>query len=213
MSENIARNNELYPAVLAGDAAAREAMILNNLGLVVVKADSLIRQTPALAYLRDDLVSAGNIGLVRAVYHITPRVRQQAVNNWIGRSVSLEMHILLSHEHTIYIPRQSVRDAKLQNRTITPPCVLNGLSERLESYLEFETVDLRDLIDACCQSDTERECLRLREAGRTFKEISRTLRIPLPTANLLFRRLKARVLARWQDSARAEDTVHWQMMF
>ena len=61
MSENIARNNQLYPAVLAGDAAAREAMILNNLGLVVVKADSLIRQTPALAYLRDDLVAQGTL--------------------------------------------------------------------------------------------------------------------------------------------------------
>ena len=64
MSENIKRNNELYPAVVAGDAAAREAMILNNLGLVATKANALICQVPGVAYLRDDLVSAGNIGLV-----------------------------------------------------------------------------------------------------------------------------------------------------
>ena len=74
---------------------------------------------------------------------------------------------------------RSGREAR-KTAPITPPCVLNGLSEKLETYLEFETVDLRDLMDACCQSDAERECLRLREAGRTFKEISRTLRIPLP---------------------------------
>ena len=54
-------------------AAAREAMILNNLGLVVVKADALIRQMPTVAYLRDDLVSAGNIGLVQAVKQIGVR--------------------------------------------------------------------------------------------------------------------------------------------
>jgi len=214
MSENIARNNQLYPAVLAGTAAAREAMILNNLGLVVVKADSLIRQTPQIAYLRDDLVSAGNIGLVQAVYQIKRHcVQQRAVNSWLGRGIVIQMQRLRTREHTIYIPQTSAERARRKGRPITPPSILNGLSEKLESYLEFETVDLRDLMDASCQSGIERECLRLREAGCTFKEISRTLRIPLPTANYLFRRLKVRVLARWQDSARAEDTVHWQMMF
>ena len=75
----IEKNNELFPAVVAGDAAAREAMIVNNLGLVVVKADSLIRQMPSVAYLRDDLVSAGYIGLVRAVNKVpTGRVRHES---------------------------------------------------------------------------------------------------------------------------------------
>ena len=89
MSENIQRNNELYPAVVAGDAAAREAMILNNLGLVVTKANALICQVPGVAYLRDDLVSAGNIGLVTAVNQIAAgRVRMKAVNTWLGRVVT-----------------------------------------------------------------------------------------------------------------------------
>ncbi len=213
MSDNIQRNNELYFAVSVGDAAARKAMILNNLGLVVIKADALIRTMPGVAYLRDDLVSAGNVGLVRAVYKITPQVRREAVNNWIGRQITEGMLALLPHEHTIYIPRMSAYDARRQNRPIIPPRVRNGLSEKLETYREFETVDLRDLMDACCQSHVERECLRLREQGHTFKAIGSALGIPLPTAHLIFRRLKARILHRWTHSARPSATANWQYKF
>ena len=67
MAFTVEKNNELFPAVAAGDAAARDAMIEDNMALVVVKADALIRQMPSVAYLRDDLVSAGYVGLVKAV--------------------------------------------------------------------------------------------------------------------------------------------------
>ncbi len=54
MAFTVEKNNELFPAVVAGDAAARDAMIEGNMALVVVKADSLIRQMPSVAYLRDE---------------------------------------------------------------------------------------------------------------------------------------------------------------
>ena len=135
MSENIQRNNELYPAVVAGDAAAREAMILNNLGLVVAKANALISQVPGADYLRDDLVSAGNIGLVTAVNQIAAVwCGMKAVNRWLGRVFTRAMLHLLPTEHTIPIPCHVT--AQSQQESIDPPEVVNGLSESLETFTD-----------------------------------------------------------------------------
>lgn len=198
MSENIQRNNELYPAVVAGDSAAREAMILNNLGLVVVKADSLIRQVPGAAYLRDDLVSAGNVGLVKAVQKITQKVHRGAVNHWLGRFIEREMRTVLPSERTIRVPPPS-KLLLVNSRPSEPPSVFNVIPETLEACSDFRLVELRDVMAACCRSDAERECLRLHEEGYTFKEIGEYLGVSLPTANRMFHKLKARILEYWSD--------------
>jgi RNA polymerase sigma factor (sigma-70 family) len=199
-SESITRNNELYPAVVAGDAAAREAMILNNVGLVVVKADSLICRMPGVAYLRDDLVSAGNIGLVTAANQIaTGRVRMEAVTTWIGTVVTRAMWHLLPHEHTIHIPHESRRLARKKNQPIQSPRVFNGFPARLEARSELAVIELRDLLSACCTSEAQRECLRLREAGYTFQEIGTRLGISTTWAQRMFHNLQKRILARWAD--------------
>jgi DNA-directed RNA polymerase specialized sigma24 family protein len=202
MSDNIERNNELYPAVVAGDPAAREAMILNNLGLVVVKAESLIRQMPGIAYLRDDLVSAGNTGLVKAVNQIASgdgRIRMAGVNKWIGRLVTRAMLTLLPREHSVPVPRESRRLARKTQQPIQIPVVFNVIPETLEAFSDLRVVELRDAISACCHSDAERECLRLHEEGYTFREISQQLGIPYSTTTLMFRTLKARILDYWNQ--------------
>ncbi len=199
MAFTIENNNELFPAVLAGDAAAREAMIVNNVGLVIVKAGSLIRQMPSVAYLRDDLVSAGYIGLVRAVNKVpTGRVRMKALNAWIGRCVTKEMRDLLPRERSIHIPRESSRLARNHNRPIEVPTVFNVIPETLETHSELAVVELRDIFDACCKSETERKCLRLREAGYTFQEIGTRLNISKSLAQKMFRNLQERILACWE---------------
>ena len=61
------KNAALYQRVAAGDAAAREEMIVGNMPLAVAKVESFIRCFPEVAHLRDDLTSAAFIGLVKAV--------------------------------------------------------------------------------------------------------------------------------------------------
>ncbi len=60
-------------------------------------------------------------------------------------------------------------------------------------------VDLRDIIDACCRSDAQRECLRLREEGYTFQEIAARLGISKTHAQRLFNRLRNEILSRWES--------------
>lgn len=197
---SVEQNNDLYDAVVAGDAVAKEAMIVGNRGLVVVKADALIRKIPSVAYLRDDLVSAGNIGLVRAVKRLTRRVRRAAVNAWIGRCVSKEMLDLLPHEHTVYVPGRSSALAYNNNRPIDPPRVINALPETLEAYSDCRIVELRDLFSVCCQTDTERLCFRLREEGHTYSEIAEQVGLAVSTVYTTLTRLKQRILNAWHDN-------------
>jgi RNA polymerase sigma factor (sigma-70 family) len=198
MSGMVERNNELFPAVCAGDHDARDEMIVSNMGLVVVKAASLVNQIPGLIYLRDDLVSAGHIGLVRAVDRIkSGRVRMAAVNRWIGRSIEREMWRLLPHEHSIHIPAESSRLARSQLQPIESPVVYNTIPEHLEAHSELRLVELRDVMAACCHTEAERQCLRLRVEGHTFQEIGDRLDVPRPTAARMFHRLKNHILAYW----------------
>jgi DNA-directed RNA polymerase specialized sigma24 family protein len=200
MAFTVEKNNELFPAVAAGDATARTAMIEGNMGLVWVKADALIRTLPSIAYLRDDLISAGYVGLVRAINRVSSgRVRQYALNAWIGRCVTREMRRMLPHELSIHVPWESSRLARRNDQPIVTPIVTNALPETLPGHSALGVVDLRDIIAKCCQNAEERECLRLREEGYTHQEIADRLGLPLTTAYLMFRTVQDRILARLED--------------
>lgn len=66
-------NTRLYPLVAAGDADARREMIEGNMSLVVAKVDKFLAELPHLVHLRDDLTSAGFIGLVEAISNMQRR--------------------------------------------------------------------------------------------------------------------------------------------
>jgi hypothetical protein len=210
MASSVQRNNELLPCVIAGDAEARRVLIEENMALVIVKADGLVRQMPHFAYLRNDLVSAGYVGLVKAINKLsTTKPRKSslraasALNTWMGRAILHEMLELLPREQAIQVPRKSAKAARNPEtvswnaRPINTPIVYNVLPETLTARSQFALVDLQDVCDVCCQTETERECLRLRAAGHTFKEIGIALHQPLPTAYLMFRKLQKRILKKW----------------
>jgi DNA-directed RNA polymerase specialized sigma24 family protein len=108
-----------------------------------------------------------------------------------------EMLDLLPQERTIYVPARSEALAHNNDCPIEAPIVSNVLPETLETFSETGVVDLRDLMDACCESDAERACLRLREEGYTFQEISDRLGLSLAKVFRMFGKLKARILGEW----------------
>ena len=74
---NAAKNWTLFERVAAGDAAAREEMIVGNMPLAVARVESFMRLCPEVAHLRDDLTSAAFTGLVKAVNQMARRLRHQ----------------------------------------------------------------------------------------------------------------------------------------
>ena len=199
-ASHIEQNNELYPAVVAGDPAAREALIVGNMPLIVVKVDAFIRYIPSVAYLRDDLVSAGYIALVKAVNNIAKgKVEMKAVNAYIGRVVRLSLGHLIDDEHSVRVPRETDRRRRNNGRQIRLPAIVNIIPETVETPSPFAALEMRDLLDACCDCDEERACLRLREEGHTFQEMARSLEMPLSSAYVMFREVQARFFARLEE--------------
>ena len=200
MASSVKRNNELFPLVVAGDAKAREALIEENMALVVVKVDAFIAQVPGVAHLRDDLISAGHIGLVNVVNKVSLGASKKiyalnkCISDWVGR----ELWRLLGKEHVIHIPRESSRRRRNNGDPIPIPVVLHAIPESLETPATHSAVDLEDMLAACCKSDLDRACLRLRRERYTLKEIAARLDVPLLTVHRRLRRLKARIRERLQ---------------
>ena len=198
---NFEQNNELYSAVVSGDVAAREALIVRNMPLIVVKVDAFIRYVPGVAYLRDDLISAGYIALVEAVNNIAKgKVQMKAVNAYIGRAVRLSLGHLIDNEHSVRVPRETSRRQRNKGLQIRRPSVVNKIPETIEIPSPFAALEMRDLLDACCECDDERNCLHLREQGYTFPEMARTLKMPMSSIYVMFRELQARFLARLKEN-------------
>src|SRR5438128_380484 len=104
---------ELAGKIKKGDAAARERMILSNLRLVVTIAHDYANLGLALL----DLISEGNIGLIKAVERFDPskgaRLSTYA-SWWIKQSIK---RALANQSKTIRLPVHMVDKISKMNRT------------------------------------------------------------------------------------------------
>lgn len=193
---------KLYARVVAGDAQAREEMILAGKGLVVNRVNSYLARFPSCSHLREDLVSQGYVGLVTAV------------NNMVGQTVPepnplgfMSMHIqfalgeLMDMEATIRVPRRTYLENKAKGKIIGRP-VKEG-SASVDDVLKRDgerdpraIVDLMDELMGCCESPVEREIVMHRRDGRSDAEIADILGIPKTTTYMMRRGIYARFLQR-----------------
>lgn len=180
------RNERLYPRVMAGDEKAREDMIESNMPLVIVKVNSFLCRHSQFAYLRDDLHSAGFVGLVQAVNKMAEHVDPPIVNptGYISVAITHEIGKLVAKEEN----RGFARVPKGDRETGKVPFVTNFLPESLvdpEQEAAQEVIEMRDLLESCCESDDERTILRMREKGHSDREIADAIGLKHTTTYLL----------------------------
>lgn len=187
-------NQALLPLVEAGDHHARQQMVGGNLPLVISIVEGMIGCAPQLAYLRDDMTSAGYTGLTKAVNRIKRLGDRAKVTSYLSVAIRRDIKRLLASETTIYVPPRSQQAARAQGDPIEPPCVVNCLPERprLSNDACGET-DARDLLDSCCACEEERTLLAMREAKHTYAEIARAIGKPLSSTYVLAKALESRI--------------------
>jgi RNA polymerase sigma factor (sigma-70 family) len=193
------KNAELYPRVAAGDEAAREEVINGNMPLVFSKVESFLRCFPHLAHLRDDLVSAGCVGLVRAVNQMAKGCRIRKPRNWtptdhIGTAIYRKFGELIEDESPIRVPHTSKDRARADGEELTVPPVVNEIPERFEVPAYERESETRDLIESCCTCDAERKFVAMREAGYTYVEIAKALNMSRMSTHRMAKKLEARVV-------------------
>ena len=180
------RNERLYPRVMAGDEEAREEMIESNMPLVIVKVNSFLCRHSQFEYLRDDLHSAGFVGLVQAVNKMAEHVDPPIVNptGYISVAITHEIGRLVAKEEN----RGFARVPKADREAGKVPFVTNSLPESLvdpEQEAAQEVIEMRDLLESCCESDDERTILRMREKGHSDREIADAIGLKHTTTYLL----------------------------
>jgi hypothetical protein len=191
------KNLSLFRRVTAGDATAREEMIVGNMPLAVAKVESFVRCFPGLAHLRDDLTSAAFIGLTKAVNKMAagrgPRKKHaSAPVDFIGMWINRELNELMETEG-IVPPHTSKARAQAQGDELTVPTVVNTIPEQCAVPSYGKEMEMRELIESCCTCDEERTLLAMREEGRTYAAIAAALGKAVTSVYVMRERLAARV--------------------
>ena len=192
-------NADLFRRLVHGENV-REQMIVDNMPLALSIVDTYLRAFPDAAHLQDDLTAACFLGIVEAVDKLSKRSpnstilrlpadeSERVVSRYIGKSIEFRLRNAIYDAPLIRVPRK---------RTEKPPTVVSekDTSKMLMGAREttIECIDLRDLIDACCESDIDRELISLREQGYTQREIAAQLGIGRATEQRIVYAIRARV--------------------
>ena len=193
------RNERLHPRVMAGDEQAREEMIESNMPLVVLRVNSVIQRNPQLTHLRDDLHSAGFTGLVQAVNKMAEGSDIANPNSYISVAISHEIAKLAEKEAAhigIELVNLLERDPLADTDSAdSVPEVSHGIPESIvdaNQSAACELLELRDLIESCCETDEERTLIRMREEGYVDRDIAEVLNMPHTAAYMLRKELEQR---------------------
>lgn len=183
----------LFDEVVAGDAAAREQMILDNMTFVQKRVGAFVKANPKYQYLRDDLVSAGYVGLVEAVNDIVKGECSGSPGGFVNLSVTDAICRCIDEDSLIQIPyrsRKRLKDIPTVTRSLPTsiPCVDTSTAE-----------ELTEEILAVCETPADRQIVLMRKQGHNDREIAQTLGLSSHTIYILRRDIYARLLARNPD--------------
>ena len=191
------QNERLYARVMEGDDKAREEMIEGNMPLVIAKVDAYIGCHPQTAYLRDDLHSAGFVGLVQAVNTMAEHEQPSNVNptGYISVAITHEIARMAEKESAMGLtsipepengPSSSGDDVPEVGHNV-PESIIDANESAVQGLF-----DLRDMLDSCTEREEERTLLRMREKGYSDREIAEALNMSRTSVQRLRKELEER---------------------
>ena len=191
------QNERLYVRVMEGDDEAREKMIEGNMPLVIAKVDAYIGCHPQAACLRDDLHSAGFVGLVQAVNTMVEHEQPSNVNPTGYISVAITHEIARGAERESAMGLTSIPEPENgpSSSGNDVPEVGHNVPESIIDVNESAVqglLNLRDTLDSCCEREEERTLLRMREEGYSDREIAEALNISRTSVQRLRKELEQR---------------------
>jgi RNA polymerase sigma factor (sigma-70 family) len=192
-------NLAIYVLVRAGDTAARERMITGNMPLVIEHVNNFIQDGRTwLGHFRDDLTSAGFLGLVGAVNNLVKRKKPvEDPNAYLICAIWAKLFDAIGQDQNVGRSRSGGRARRDENWVL--PTTVSMDMEKLPVSSEIRAVDLRDFIEACCHNDTERQFIRLVEEGYTFVEIASITGVHETTVGRAIHRIEAQVKQEWHQ--------------
>jgi len=164
--------------------AAISAMVTGNISLVLHKVEVYIGLYPNTKFLFDDLVSEGLLGLTEAVHKLAELDTPEDLGNptgFIAQRILWAITRLVENDdkqqapHDSRPPQRSTIEGYYSRRY-----GLRRLREQDDIVISDSTtlVEMRDLLDATCQTPEDAIIMEMREQGSTDLEIASRLDIP-----------------------------------
>ena len=127
----MAQNDEAYKRLVTGDKKARDEMIEGNVALVVYRVGAYLRSAPQMAYYRDDMISAGLLGLCGAVDRMQKKgpVKNPKPTGCITRAIDRHISHAVDEANTIVVPYRT--QATCQGRGHTNIVTTNRVRKSL----------------------------------------------------------------------------------
>jgi DNA-binding NarL/FixJ family response regulator len=163
----------LYTALRAGDASARSKIIEECVppkgGLVIQAVNQYLQTYPEREYLRDDMVSEGNLALAIAAEALNTGEEKDNPKAYLDAAIDAAICQLFDKEQTMSVPFSTLRYWRKRGDD----------GYRYPTREELDDVDLpapdtRDVdeaLDSACHDQTDRDIVRLRREGFTDQEI------------------------------------------
>lgn len=172
------QNDVVYQRLVSGDEKARDEMIEGNMALVVFRTDEYLRKAPQMAYYRDDMMSAGFVGLCEAVDRMRKvgPVKHPSPTGCITNAIDRAINHVVDRANTIVVPDRVQRRARAEGEPIRPPRIVSDkalVSVHDSAYRDQDAVkELYEEALACCQNGKEKRIISMRATGHTDAEIA-----------------------------------------
>jgi DNA-directed RNA polymerase specialized sigma24 family protein len=189
---NAQDNEQLYPLVAAGDADARQQMIVNNLPLVITLVDLFLSSKPDHAHLRDDLMAEGFLSVVEVINIFVSGRKVSNPTSYLSRSIRRRIQNTAKQSQLICTPRDIV-SPQIVTSVDTSKMMLGARGDTISS------INLRDMIHSCCISPLEKTLVTLREANCMFAEMAKATNTPQTTVRRMFKAIHERFDAKVKE--------------
>ena len=199
---DIDANVALYKRLVAGDVKARDEMIEGNTGLVVFRVDSYLRTSPQMAYYRDDMISAGLVGLCKAVEYMKARgpIKSPKPAGYITKIVDWHIAKVVDERDTIVVSHTTQKRGRANGTPSDPPKVVSekALLGRAAPipFTPSSVIELQEELLASCRDDLDRKIVAMRTDGYTHEEIAGTCLMSKSGITYRIRRIGERLVER-----------------
>ena len=169
----------MIETVIGGTEADFEKVFNACKPLVYATARRTLQRSPCFGYLKDDLVSAGYLGLTEGL-----RQLQKTEDKGKANEVYLTKVI-----HNLIV--EAIRDEQTIN---APPGEFTREYVDVDTLLDgVEDTRLYDKLWTSLRTDRERQLIKLRCQGFNRSKISKKLRISIRTLDFTMRKIKGRL--------------------
>jgi len=148
----------------------RDTLIEQHIDLVHSVVRGYLRQHPTLGYLKDDLLSAGQIGLCEAV-DLIETTNPNNVKGFLTIAIRRAVKEAVINEDSIKVPTRTRSRMRSQGKEIEVVNRVNQLDMIARNDPGLEMVEVMDAIDAACQSEFDKQVVKMRIEGYTEEEI------------------------------------------